>query len=319
MIIGTYSTPPTESIEYTSIDELLVQLPDNTANEIDAINVRNSVYTLWERIEDVRIIASQSASASVYYTNLTPTPTTVGGISVGSTFSNKSMTEMWDMLLYPYIAPLSSLALVPTNKELGDSNQIVLNWTATKKSNNISSIIISGPTGVIFVAQGAPFSISQNGSMIVSPTQNIGSNFSVSVSDSTSTVVSSSYFRWYDAVYWGKTNTFSQPSMIIPNPPTDVKPTWADGAGVGTGKNLTTTKNATYDGIYGAGQYLVFAWPTDFGEPTFKVNGLINTAFTKIGSGILHTNMYGYINPNGYDIWISNTAQNSPIDSFVII
>lgn len=314
MIIGTYSGGSASAYEYSTFEELLSQLPDNTANQIDALNVRNSVYTLWERIEDVEIIASQSASASVYYTNLNPTPITVGGVPSGSTFSNKTMTEMWNMLLYPYVAPLSSLVLVPTYKELGDNNQIVLNWTATKKTNDISSITINGPGGYIYVVPGSPFTTSQSGSKIVNPTQNVVSTFSLTVSDSTSTIISSSYFTWYNPVYWGKTSTFAAPSMTI----VTTKPSWADGAGVGTGKSLTSTRNATYNGIYGAGQYLVFAWPTDFGDPTFTVNGLINTAFTKIASGVSHTNMYGYVNPNGYDIWITNTAQNSPITSFVI-
>lgn len=314
MIIGTYSGGSASAYEYTTVDELLSQLPDNTANQIDALNVRNSVYTLWERVSEVEIIASQSASASVYYTNLTPTPVTVGGVVAGSTFSNKSMTEMWNMLLYPYVAPISSMSLSPTHKELGDSNQIALIYTATKKTNNISSIVISSPGGVTYTLPGAPFSTSQSGSRIVNATQNVGSAFSLTVSDSTSTVVSSSYFNWYNAVYWGKTPTFSTPDMTI----VSTKPSWADGASSGTGKSLTNTKNATYNGINGSGQYLVFAWPTNFGQPTFTVNGLINTAFTKIATGVSHTNMHGYVNPNGYDIWITNTAQNSPITSFII-
>lgn len=313
MIIGTYSGGSASAYEYSTFEELLSQLPDNTANQIDALNVRNSVYTLWERIEDVEIIASQSASASIYYTNLNPTPITVGGVPAGSTFSNKTMTEMWNMLLYPYIAPVSLLS-PNTNKELGDSNQVTLNWSVTKNTNNISSIIISGPGGYSYVVPGAPFLSSQTGTKIVNATQNVNSIFSLVVSDSTSTISSSVYFNWFNAVYWGKIPTFSVPSMTI----VTTKPAWADGANSGTGKSLTSTRNATYNGIYGAGQYLVFAWPTDFGDPTFTVNGLINTAFTKIASGVSHTNMYGYVNPNGYDIWITNTAQNSPITSFVI-
>lgn len=39
------------------------------------------------------------------YTNLNATPTTIWGISAWSTFNSKSMTEMWDSLLYPYQNP----------------------------------------------------------------------------------------------------------------------------------------------------------------------------------------------------------------------
>ena len=61
---------------------------------------------------------------------------------------------------------------------------------------------------------------------------------------------------------------------------------------------------------------MVFAWPTSFGTPAFVVNGLPNTAFTLISSAFSFTNANGYVNT--YDVWISNTAQNSPIASFQI-
>ena len=84
--------------------------------------------------------------------------------------------------------------------------------------------------------------------------------------------------------------------------------------------SLSGTKNGTYLGINGSsttpGEYLVFAWPSSYGTPTFTINGLPNTAWTKIGISISFTNMNSYANT--YDVWISNTAQNSPITSFVI-
>lgn len=52
-ILSTYggSHSPYYSKEYNSIDELLEFLPDNYNNLIDAGDVRNSVYTLWNKIE----------------------------------------------------------------------------------------------------------------------------------------------------------------------------------------------------------------------------------------------------------------------------
>jgi len=94
------------------------------------------------------------------------------------------------------------------------------------------------------------------------------------------------------------------------------QPLWADGAGIGSGKELRTNRLRSYNGIDGAGQYLAFAWPTSFGTPSFTINGLPNTAFTKISSSISFTNMHSYT--TNYDVWLSNTAQNSPITSFVI-
>lgn len=315
MIIGTYSGGSASAYEYTTIDELLSQLPDNTANQIDAINVRNSVYTLWERISDVQTVASQSASASVLYTNLTPVPVAIGGIGKGSTFSNRTMQQMWDALLYPYIGPVASISSPSLNpRELGSGNQVTLNYSVTKNSNSITSILLSGSNGYSFAVPGAPFNTNTSGSQTTNATQNVNTTFTVTANDGTSTSSSSLTIVWLNAIYWGRTATFALPSMTI----VGTKPAWADGAGIGSGKDLASSRSRSYNGINGDGQYLVFAWPSTFGEPTFTINGLLNTAFTKIGTAVPHTNMNGYTNPSGYDVWISNTAQNSPIGSFII-
>jgi hypothetical protein len=315
MIIGTYSGGSASAYEYDNFQELLDQLPDNTGNQIDAINVRNSVYTLWERISDVQTIASQSASASVYYTNLTPTLVGLGGIPAGSTFSNKTMQEMWDALLYPYVPQIVSLSGGDT-REFGAPNSTTLSWSFTKKSNNIvSAVITSSPGSVNYPIPGTPFSTSQSGTYPTTIVTNTDTTFTFTVNDGSQTVTATTNYKWLPAVYWGKATTNTLPSMVIPSGGT--KPTWADGASVGSGKNLASSRNATYNGINGQGQYLLFAWPSSYGSPTFKVNGLTNTAFTKIGSAVPHTCMYNNYTQN-YDIWISDTAQNSPIASFVI-
>lgn len=307
MIIGTYSGGSASANEYSTLPELLNQIPDNTGNLIDAVNIRNSVYTLWERISDVQTVASQSASASVLYSNTLPTPISIGGIPAGTTFSNKTMTEMWNALLYPYIAPSASLGGGDT-REFGSSNTVSLSWSAARGSELITTIIVDG-TPIVVTGNN------QSGTKSTTATQNVNTSFTMTVSDipnGDSTVSSSTSVSWSSAIYWGRTTTFTLPSMVI----SGSKPAWADGASVGSGKILSGTKAGSYNGINGAGQYLVFAWPTAYGAPTFTINGLPNTAFTKIGTAVSHTNMFSYtIN---YDVWISNTAQNSPITSFVI-
>jgi hypothetical protein len=313
MIISTYNGGSASATEYSTFTELLSELPDNSGNLIDAVNVRNSVYTLWQRISQVQTVASQSASASTTYTNANPTPLKVGGIPAGSTFSNKTMTEMWNALLYPYIAPSATLTGGNT-REFGASNSVTLSWSATKGSNDVTSIILC-----VGRPDEQPISLTtinstgnQSGTKSTTATQNSNTTFFMTVSDVTSTPSASTTVSWSSAVYWGKTPTFGLPSMTI----VVSQPAWATGAGVGTGKNLSTSRAANYSGIDGAGQYLVFAWPSTYGEPSFTINGLPNTAFTKIGISVPHTNMHGY--PTDYDVWISNTAQNSPIATFVI-
>jgi hypothetical protein len=315
MIIGTYNGGSASATEYSTFPELLSQLPDNSGNLIDAINVRNSVYTLWQRISQVA--ASQSATASVTYTNANRTPLTIGGIPAGSTFSNKTMTEMWNALLYPYIPPSSTLTVSGFNpREFGASNAVTLNWSVTKGSKNITNITLCfnrsdqqriTPTNTTV----------QSGTKLTTAVANVNTTFTTAFTDTTPTdpkpiIYVSATVYWSSAVYWGKTTTFNLPNMAIVGD----RPSWADGAGVGSGKNLSSSRAANYSGINGSGQYLVFAWPSTYGEPSFTVNGLPNTAFTKIGISVPHSNVNSYT--TNYDVWISNTAQNSPIAIFII-
>ncbi len=62
------------------------------------------------------------SGATIFYTNLTPTDVTIGGIEAGSTFSAMSMQEMWDWLLYPYQFPAFTSFLMTGHaslKEIG--------------------------------------------------------------------------------------------------------------------------------------------------------------------------------------------------------
>jgi hypothetical protein len=308
-VIGNYGTGSVYSIEYSTVDELLAQIPDNTAHLIDASDVRDSVYTLWNRVST--IFASFSASFSVLYTNTTPTPIAVGGIPAGSTFSNNTMQEMWDMLLYPYVAPSCTLSAANTPREMGSSNAVVLSWTSTKGSEITTSITVE--TTSITVTSG-----NQSGTKATTSTQNATTTFSMLVSDGSSNISATTAVYWQDGVYWGKTPTFALPSMLVPV----TKPTWADGAGVGSGKKLASSLAGTYNLIDGSGQYLVFAWPSSFvgsgtnGDPKFTVNGFVATSFAKLGSAIPFTNMHGYTTT--YDVWVSYTAQNAQLSTFVI-
>lgn len=84
------------------------------------------------------------AGGGVTYTNATPTLTTLGGIAAGSTFTAQTMQQMWDMLLYPYLAPTVTLGSTPATGvyEFGDPQTPVdLAATTVRRSNNITSLI----------------------------------------------------------------------------------------------------------------------------------------------------------------------------------
>lgn len=67
-INGTYSTPPTQANSYSTVDDLLGLLYDNTSNAIDARDVRDSVYTLWDKIDNIHVAGNGvTASGTVNY------------------------------------------------------------------------------------------------------------------------------------------------------------------------------------------------------------------------------------------------------------
>lgn len=322
-IIGGYGTGSSASaVRYSTVDELLNQLPDNNANLINASDIRDSIFTLWESIGDVQVIASQSASFSVSYTNTTPVPQAIGGIPLGMSFSAKSMQEMWDMLLYPYVAPVPVLTSL-SSRQYGAPLPVTLNWSVTKNSYAVTSIVVDGQS---FVPSGAAVQTgtkSTTGTHSVTPGVSATNTFNMSVSDGTTTPTTSVSLTWMNKRYWGRVDLSS-----VGNPDLSLNPGSASsvgayitstiiknltGASVSPGNELATTKNKTYTGINGAGWYLIFAFPTSFGTPAFTVNGLSVTAYTKVKSAFSFENEYGF-SGTPYDVWVSNTAQNSPFN-----
>lgn len=130
-IIGTFSPGSIiESREIDNIQELLNQLPDNSQNLIDPSDIRDSIYTLWEKTES---ISASSASASSYQ-NTDIVPVTVGGIDAGSVFSTpRNMQEMWDLLLYPEL----------TGSLTNPSSSFISNQTGLKEVGVVINISFS--------------------------------------------------------------------------------------------------------------------------------------------------------------------------------
>jgi hypothetical protein len=326
-LIGSYSFGSASADRYSTVDELLSQLPDNNANMISAQDIRDSVYTLWKNIEDVEVIAVSAASASAFFYNPNPTPVTLGGIQAGSTFNTPTdMQTMWNLLLYPYIAPAASLAPLP-NREFGAPLSVNLSWSVIKNSNPITSIIVNGFAQV-------PNGNSQSGSQVtlgthsVSPGVSQTNTFNMSVSDGISTINATTSLTWMNKRYWGfvDLSPIGNPDLTL-NPGlsssvaafvTDNVILSLNGANANSqafGNELSITKSKTYNNINGAGKHLIFAWPSSVSNPytpTFTVNGLANNSFTRIRSNSPFVNQYGFT--TNYEVWVSNTLQNSPLN-----
>jgi hypothetical protein len=314
-----------ESKRWSTVQNLLDQVKDNNANLIFANHVRDAVFTLWERISDVEIIAVSASSVSPYFQNSNPTTITVGGIPEGTTFSTPhTVQQMFDALLYPYVSPVLSLSTL-SNKEYGQNLNSTLSWNVTKKSNIITSIVVDGQ---IFIPTG----YNQSGTKLVTGTWSTPevyttNTFTMVVGDDSTTITTiNTSFDWMNKIYWGSLDLTS-----ILNPNLTEEPILAPsitinssiilgltGAGVGTGNVLSKIKDKTYTNINGAGNYLLFAWPSNVPNatsPVFTVNGLQNTGFTNLKTGWSFTNIHGVM--TNYEVWISNTAQNSPLNIII--
>lgn len=329
-----------ESFRYDEVVDLLNQIPNNTLNLVKASDVRDSVFSLWERINDLSVIVASASATPTTFMNPDPTTTTVGGIAANSTFPTpKTVQEMFDLLLYPYRAPTTSLAPSIT-KEYGQSLTHNLTWSVTKRSNPILSVVVNGFT----ITTILPNQLFQTGTRNVSGTySSISGSFPVSttntflmtVNDGTTNTTTSATLTWMNRIYWG---TIDLSGLAFPNPNLTLNPSYATfvtsaitstlirnlatgvgaGAGVGTGSELSITKNKTYNQINGNGRYLIFAWPSSVSgatTPTFTVNGLPNTAFTRVNTAWAFTNQFNAT--TNYEVWVSNTAYNSAANIIV--
>lgn len=315
--MATLGTPgsATYAVTVGSVGDMMIVLPDNTANQIQASDVRNVVLTLYEEIQGVS--SSISNISGQTYSNSSPSTVTVGGVSAGSTFSNITYQQLLDVLFYPYVAPTLTLSSSNSILEYGNSQSVTLSWKVIQGKNSIVTADVSGPVGspTTIVSLPSTFGASTSGTTTLTPQTNVLSIFTFSVDD---TVVSPSSgglnfatvsVSWSSRIYWGVSSTTSSVTLSS-------EVIGLTGASVGSGSQISLTRVKNYDGINGSGGYLMFSWPSSYGTPSFLVNGAISNAFSKVNTSFSLTNSFGY--NTTYDVWKSNTVQYSPIENFQI-
>lgn len=322
MIIGTFSGPPApyggsaSANRYPNVQDLLYKLVDNTSNLIQAKDVRDSVYTLWEKISEVQTTASQSASASSYYTNLSPSvASNLAGIPAGSTFSGASMQEMWDKLLYPYVSPYTSISGGNT-REFGDSNVVNLSWSATKNTKPLTFITLKKNGGTIqnVVVTGN----SQTGTFATTAVSNSNTTFNIEVVDSNTptptTVYGYTYVYWDNRRYWG-TLPSGHVLTTISSSPFSHSNLSGLGSELGSGYTQTRSITTNFD-------YVVFIWPSNSvnlstNPPHVSIGGFGNNNWIKTRSNVTFTNQFGYTGTT-YDVWVFGNTQAPNTFTYVI-
>ncbi len=173
--LGTYSsndlylvdfeysnTGPTVSLDIDSLGLInLIKFDETGPISLDAGDlIPGEIYFLIYDGVNFQVNNSDPSAAPILFTNLAPIPTTIGGIYNGTTFSNTSMQEMWNMLLYPYQVPnftvFSIGGIAPSTYEVGytvSAGTYSFTWSdsfpANITYNSISIVDLTNSTTLI--------------------------------------------------------------------------------------------------------------------------------------------------------------------------
>jgi hypothetical protein len=221
----------------------------------------------------------------------------------------QTITEFLNNLFYAGRRPTAGLsASVPVFEKMaaGAEMSVTLNYTVGRPAG-CPAITLLGIDGfamsVPAVAEGGTATGTANRPL----PRNVDKTFVLTVQAGQFAATAQATVAWRYARYWG---ALDKNTGI-----TDADILSLTGAGVGAGRELNETRQKIYNGINGAGKYLVFVFPASAGEPSFFINGLNSTAFTRVRNGAF-TNAPGAT--YNVQVWVSNTPQNSPITQFEI-
>ena len=193
-----------------AIDDLENNMENHTHNASDIITDKDHQFVTQEEKD---IIANGTT-----YSNDIPTYVEHGGVAMGTTFADKTIKEMFDMILYPYVSPVvSTSVLSPSNGgtfEIGSTVTVTkIRVTASIKSNKLTRIqVVHGATSVANktdgVANGGTFDFT------ISYPLTTNATFTAKVTDDTQSIVSKNTgtFTFVYPIYHGALNSDSAPT-----------------------------------------------------------------------------------------------------------
>jgi len=229
---------------------------------------------------------SVSTGGSDTYTSATPVPTTIGGITSGSTFTAQTMKQMWDSLLYPYQLPAFTAFSISGfgTKEVGDSftaGSNTFNWSTSNSTNvTANTIKIEDVTnGTTLIDLGA-----NDGSEVIATPQYLKTtasthNWRISAKNTNNVSFNRTFsVSWMFRAWYGESANASLTSA-------DVKLLRAS--------SLKTTANGDYAML--AGGYKLWAFPMSFGLKTVwkDIDTGFDVAMTSSPEVVSITNDFG--------------------------
>lgn len=207
------------------------------------------------------VIGSDTRLLSQVLTNATPTPTTIGGITAGTTFNSLPVETVLQNLLYPYQAPaFTSFALSSqtTPLEVGSSvtgGARTFTWTTSNSSNvatnTISIIDVTGSNTTLASNLANSGSTSLTLAAVTKVTASTH-QWRIQATNTQSTAFSSTYtVTWQWRRFFGESGNTTLAS-------TEVQTLRVNA--------LSSTLAGTY--TFNAGGYKYIAYPTSFGTAT---------------------------------------------------
>lgn len=232
------------------------------------------------------MVWSGSGSSSDTYTNLLPTPISVGGIGLGESFNTETITQVFNRLFYPYQDPaFSSFSISGQVNPIEVGGQILATitflWGTTNPANVVpNSLAIRDQTGGVNLATG----LANDGTEVVAMGAPIQKTVPAShvfritgQSTKPGSFLRDSTYNWYWRLYSG----------------TNVSPTLTEAQIEALANSLLTgTFTRTYN--FAGGGYKYVCYPSSFGWATTWRDQLtgFNVPFTNIGT-VSVTNTFG--------------------------
>jgi hypothetical protein len=314
--MGPYGIPgsATYAVPINDLGGMLNVLPDNTANQINAQNVRDVVSGLWDKYEYLNATVS---NLQVLFTAATPSTVTVGGLAQGNTFTAETIQSILWRMLYPYTAPLLNIAAFPNLLEFGNTQSVFLRWSITARMNDIFTSEILRPLQTpVLTATPLANTIAANvlsGNQPIADTLTI---FTFSVSDfrladgSGGDNLATASVAWTSKRYWG--------TVPIGHPLSAVSSATISYSNISSLSNELNSSYIMTKTIAANNSWVVFIWPSSNAVDltalpvSVQIDGMSNNDWTKTRSNIPLENQYGYV--TNYDVWRFNYLQSNTFE-----